>query len=203
MPLDLTTGLYYYGYRWYDPLTGRWPSRDPIEEGGGVNLYGFVGNDGVNLWEIIALVARYNGATVVHNESSYDAVFQGEIARFRFTSYRTAKVVLTRYPQTQTDHNSWDKFANTHPTSSLVWKTVDFPLHANTLPPGSSTPADMDEAKPSVVDVIVSSSAPSGVFSDCACKIPITMPKIISGRLGFNVDIQDCKSVTGGVWLDL
>jgi RHS repeat-associated protein len=37
-----------YGYRYYDPLTGRWPSRDPIEEEGGMNLYGFVGNDGVD-----------------------------------------------------------------------------------------------------------------------------------------------------------
>ena len=36
-----------YGYRYYDPATGRWPSRDPIEEKGGLNLYGFVGNDGV------------------------------------------------------------------------------------------------------------------------------------------------------------
>lgn len=34
----------YYGYRFYDPETGRWPSRDPIQEGGGVNLYGFVFN---------------------------------------------------------------------------------------------------------------------------------------------------------------
>ena len=41
-PLDATTGLYYYGYRFYDPLTGRWPSRDPIGEDGGINLYGFV-----------------------------------------------------------------------------------------------------------------------------------------------------------------
>jgi RHS repeat-associated protein len=38
----------FYGYRWYDPLTGRWPSRDPIGERGGVNLYAFVGNDGLN-----------------------------------------------------------------------------------------------------------------------------------------------------------
>ena len=52
-PQDLTTGLYYYGYRYYDPVTGRWPSRDPIEEEGGLNLYGFVGNDGVNLWDIL------------------------------------------------------------------------------------------------------------------------------------------------------
>jgi RHS repeat-associated protein len=42
------TGLLYYGYRYYDPQTGRWPSRDPIGEEGGMNLYGFVGNDGVS-----------------------------------------------------------------------------------------------------------------------------------------------------------
>lgn len=44
----METGYYYYGYRYYDPLTGRWPSRDPIGERGGVNLYGFVNNDGLN-----------------------------------------------------------------------------------------------------------------------------------------------------------
>jgi RHS repeat-associated protein len=33
-----------YGYRYYDPVTGRWPSRDPIEEAGGINLYGFAAN---------------------------------------------------------------------------------------------------------------------------------------------------------------
>jgi len=43
-----TPCMTYYGYRYYDPVTGRWPSRDPIEEEGGLNLYGFVGNDGVN-----------------------------------------------------------------------------------------------------------------------------------------------------------
>jgi RHS repeat-associated protein len=41
-------GLPYYGYRYYDPKTGRWPSRDPIEDMGGIDLYGFVGNNGVN-----------------------------------------------------------------------------------------------------------------------------------------------------------
>jgi hypothetical protein len=41
----------YYGYRYYDPLTGRWPSRDPIEEEGGLNLYSFGPNvpvDGID-----------------------------------------------------------------------------------------------------------------------------------------------------------
>lgn len=54
-PLDFATGLYYYGYRFYDPLTGRWPSRDPIEEEGGVNLYGFVGNNGLNKWDFLGM----------------------------------------------------------------------------------------------------------------------------------------------------
>ena len=42
-------GVADYGYRYYDPVTGRWPSRDPITEEGGVNLYGFVQNN-TNYW---------------------------------------------------------------------------------------------------------------------------------------------------------
>ena len=45
----------YYGYRYYDPQTGRWPSRDPIGEEGGLNLYGFVGNDGVKWIDVLGL----------------------------------------------------------------------------------------------------------------------------------------------------
>ena len=42
------TGMYYYGFRFYEPNLQRWTSRDPIEEMGGINLYGFVGNDPMN-----------------------------------------------------------------------------------------------------------------------------------------------------------
>ena len=52
---DDITGLLYYGYRHYDPVHGRWLSRDPIGEAGGVNLYGFVGNDGVNHIDVLGL----------------------------------------------------------------------------------------------------------------------------------------------------
>ena len=52
---DEETGLIYYGHRYYDPKHGRWLSRDPIGEAGGVNLYGFVGNDGVNRWDYLGL----------------------------------------------------------------------------------------------------------------------------------------------------
>ncbi|WP_158279941.1 RHS repeat-associated core domain-containing protein [Coraliomargarita sinensis] len=52
---DLETELLYYGFRYYDPVTGRWPSRDPIGERGGLNLYGMVGNDPVNIFDILGL----------------------------------------------------------------------------------------------------------------------------------------------------
>lgn len=43
-----TTGLYYFRARWYDPVTGRWLSNDPIGLAGGLNQYVFVGNNPVN-----------------------------------------------------------------------------------------------------------------------------------------------------------
>ena len=45
---DTETDLHYYGYRYYDSANGRWLGRDPIEENGGLNIYNFVNNDGVN-----------------------------------------------------------------------------------------------------------------------------------------------------------
>jgi RHS repeat-associated protein len=63
-----------YGYRWYDPQTGRWPSRDPIGEEGGVNLYGFVGNDGVNLWDYLGLEKCCKITLYVDGPSKRDAV---------------------------------------------------------------------------------------------------------------------------------
>jgi len=52
-----TDGLYYYGYRYYSPRLGRWMSRDPIEEQGGLNLYGFVGNEPVHKVDTLGLLS--------------------------------------------------------------------------------------------------------------------------------------------------
>ncbi|HCE46516.1 MAG TPA: hypothetical protein DET40_23470 [Lentisphaeria bacterium] len=52
--LDTETGdYYYYGYRYYNADTGRWLGRDSVEEGGGVNLYGMVGNNAVNNFDLL------------------------------------------------------------------------------------------------------------------------------------------------------
>ena len=41
---DEETGLGYWGYRWYEPERGRWASRDPVGEKGGMNAYSFLLN---------------------------------------------------------------------------------------------------------------------------------------------------------------
>lgn len=45
------------GRRYYDPGKGRFVGRDPIEEQGGLNLYGFCGNNGVNRWDVLGQYA--------------------------------------------------------------------------------------------------------------------------------------------------
>ena len=52
---DAETGLLYYGYRYYDPITGRWLSRDLIGEEGGLNLYSCVTNDFTNNIDLFGL----------------------------------------------------------------------------------------------------------------------------------------------------
>ena len=56
---DSETGHVYYIFRYYIPPLGRWPSRDPIEEEGGLNLYGFLKNDGAGMVDALGLrIAR-------------------------------------------------------------------------------------------------------------------------------------------------
>ncbi len=66
----------------YDPNIGRWLSRDPIAERGGVNLYGFVGNDGVGKIDKLGLeLKKYNGPAARDDtafESEKGAETQGD-----------------------------------------------------------------------------------------------------------------------------
>ena len=49
------SGLYYFRARWYDPVTGRWLSNDPIGISGGLNQYVFCNNNPVNFRDLFGL----------------------------------------------------------------------------------------------------------------------------------------------------
>ncbi|MBI4663666.1 MAG: hypothetical protein HY735_33105, partial [Verrucomicrobia bacterium] len=53
---DDETDLVYYGHRYYNPSTGRFLSRDPIEEKGGPNLYAFVSNNPIDSVDAFGLI---------------------------------------------------------------------------------------------------------------------------------------------------
>jgi RHS repeat-associated protein len=64
---DDETDLLYYGYRYYSASTGRWISRDPIEEKGGRNLYRFVRNDAARFADI-------DGRAIAPNYGIFDSL---------------------------------------------------------------------------------------------------------------------------------
>jgi RHS repeat-associated protein len=53
--LHVPSGLYLTKYRAYAPGLGRWISRDPIGERGGINLYGYVENNPSNDVDLLGL----------------------------------------------------------------------------------------------------------------------------------------------------
>src|SRR5262249_28172184 len=50
-----SSGMYYYGYRFYEPVLQRWLSRDPIGLRGGRNLHQFAANDPANRFDTYGL----------------------------------------------------------------------------------------------------------------------------------------------------
>jgi RHS repeat-associated protein len=55
---DFATGLYYFRARWYDPISARWLSKDPIGISGGLNMYAFCGNNSVNKTDPLGLCEK-------------------------------------------------------------------------------------------------------------------------------------------------
>ena len=67
-----------------------WPSRDPIEERGGVNVYGFVGNDGVSLTDVLGLFEWFSTEETWLEDDLYYVTEHGSSWR------RTGKYIYNR-----------------------------------------------------------------------------------------------------------
>jgi uncharacterized protein RhaS with RHS repeats len=64
----------------YDPAQGCWLSRDPINEEGGLNLYVFVENDGINKLDLLGLAQKDDTILVQfgHNYAQKEFIERGD-----------------------------------------------------------------------------------------------------------------------------
>jgi RHS repeat-associated protein len=127
---DAQTGLIYYGYRFYGPESGRWLTRDPLGEAGGMNLYAFVGNNPVNWVDPFGLKVINNSDNIVYYKPS-----EGE----------TPRVIA---PHTSFDGEQDGVAVPCSPEKKKVFKSVkdiDIIIHQD----GSITTKLADDATPS------------------------------------------------------
>ncbi len=133
-----------------------WPSRDPIGERGGVNLYGFVRNDGVNLWDVLGLELPDNLKCckikkIIVNFNQVKEAPNHKVSEDGMYNHKTGRLFLGTITVSCADGNSkdWDT-----QTGGMRMKT------SAVRGPGDRNPLGDDSAAPAG-DFTVSTS-PSG-----------------------------------------
>ena len=105
---DSETSLVYYNFRYYSSILGRWLSRDPIEEEGGYNLYGFIYNDSINCQDELGLDTYRQNRQLNPKELKYrDPVWHPVSHTFIFTTNKDGSL-----KNTYSWGNTYDKNGN-------------------------------------------------------------------------------------------
>ena len=87
---DFETGLLYYGRRYYSPSQGRFLGRDPKDEKGGLNLYGFLLNNSINRWDYLGMEPDYRPTEVDIIETVFETGPGGQTWLVTYISERSA-----------------------------------------------------------------------------------------------------------------
>jgi RHS repeat-associated protein len=89
---DSDTGLVRFGYRDYDPDTGRWTAKDPIGfAGGDTDLYGYVKSNPVNLVDPLGLLVQLHSRSVKGTAGAGAHSYVTVVTQGRTTTYGSYK----------------------------------------------------------------------------------------------------------------
>jgi len=144
---DDESELLYYGYRYYNASTGRWPNRDPLEEDGGLSLFSFINNDAQNDWDSLGEVGNGHhvlGQAVSRGMSKAVRDFFDEDANRIFNDYykshgsqKMEGISAKEYNRIMTEE--LQKFLGRDAINNLtLGEAKAFMAHLNTLPANSS-----------------------------------------------------------------
>lgn len=141
---DKDTNLIRFGYRDYDPDTGRWTAKDPIFfEGGNTDLYGYVLDDPVNLFDPLGLWDMMN---------SYKALYGSKPGPARPLTTYEKEIFKTIYKEiiNHAAQISAEELAKTYigPTFGSILKKLNalFSIF-DPLPKSAGDPSDMINPK--------------------------------------------------------
>ena len=194
----------YYGYRYYDPVTGRWPSRDPIEEEGGYNLYGFVGNEVINRVDLLGL--KDVGLRVDHipgimraNEWGVGASLMdhwlSRTPNANSTDFEKTIVTMEWALGFQVAKSGYDEFTN------LIVNRANFRTNVEkvakkygVLESGGDFGRVTGDPEP-ILDEIVATSEQAGEIED----LPLNGLKAALGRFRFQAFAKGCVIKEGGL----
>jgi RHS repeat-associated protein len=188
---DSETGWYYYGYRYYDPVTGRWPSRDPIEERGGVNLYAFVGNDAPNHVDVLGEATMWSKIDLADANTHYRAG-KGASVQIAFSLVDTSDVKIAD------DFNDVEEWLEDQ--KGWLGSCTAATKHFSDARYGFTTSGTGDA---SLVLGDITLKYEGDVSIDCKCKYKITGTlKSFDDTYDFNMDItrpwRSLKTIVGG-----
>ena len=188
--IDALTGLYNYGYRYYHPDLGRWISRDPIAERGGLNLYSFVGNDGIGGKDLLGRV-KYTPVTRqklggVNEGTTYGNFKYSNFGKLGNEQYRA--YVMIGY----TVNGPVDNCPN--PRSLEIVAGVEYPAASRTE---SFTGSFLLGELRTYVDATASRSAVT--FSDAKNPKSSTHKYITTGGVGFHIALRVVFTSTGTI----
>jgi RHS repeat-associated protein len=107
---DDESGLTYYGVRYYNPETGRWLNRDPLEEMGGMNLSVLLRNNPTCFIDVLGMYewggwwSGFSGSLVDQWTSMGDALFNGLGGNAAVSSYYDVRLTP---PQNTFENCAW------------------------------------------------------------------------------------------------
>jgi RHS repeat-associated protein len=189
---DDETDLLYYGYRSYNASTGRWSSRDPIQERGGQNMYAFVGNDAVRRHDYLGMTVHLsplNGR--VYNFSRKETVtIRGDWKELTMLHGGDASEYVI-YPWSYWDYWKavWDPPPGDHNMRD------DDQVGTYNLPPGHNTPSDWQRGSTRIVDAdFITGATTAFFFNGPDCMTFATLPIKIGAATVF---VRDCKGWCG------